>query len=56
MVHDYDCFRGHPRVIAGALPEAARAPREVLSLPVHPHLTEKDVDRIVDVICTALGS
>ena len=32
------------------LPETARAAREVLSLPVHPALSQGDLERIVDVV------
>jgi dTDP-4-amino-4,6-dideoxygalactose transaminase len=38
------------RYAAGSLPEAARAAREVLSLPMDPLMTEKDVDEV----CAAL--
>lgn len=34
------------------LPEAERASRECLSLPVHPHLSDRDVDRV----CTSIRS
>jgi len=50
LVHDYDCYRQHPRVVADDTPVAARLAGEVLSLPVHPRLTIDDVDRIVDGI------
>jgi dTDP-4-amino-4,6-dideoxygalactose transaminase len=32
------------------LPEAERASREVLSLPVHPALTRADLDYIVETV------
>jgi dTDP-4-amino-4,6-dideoxygalactose transaminase len=54
VVYDYDCYRTHPRVIATPVPEAERAAREVLSLPVHPGLSAEAVDRVVDVIRKAL--
>jgi perosamine synthetase len=47
LVHDYDCFRNDPRVIVGPTPNAERAVREVVSLPVHPHLSEADLDLVV---------
>jgi len=56
LVHDYECFKGHPHIAAGALPEASRAAHEVLSLPVHPRLSTGDVDQIVDVIRAALSA
>ena len=37
------------------VPEAFRAAREVLSLPVHQHVTTADVDRIVDEVRAALS-
>jgi dTDP-4-amino-4,6-dideoxygalactose transaminase len=55
VVHDYECYRSHPGVVITPVPVAARAAREVLSLPVHPRLSATDVDRVVDVIRRALG-
>jgi dTDP-4-amino-4,6-dideoxygalactose transaminase len=52
---DYECFRDHPRVVAGDVPNARRAAREVLSLPVHPAVTESDCARIVDAIRALLA-
>jgi len=46
-VFDYECFRADTRVGAPCTPRAARAGREVLSLPVHPRLSERDLDEIV---------
>ena len=46
-VYDYPCYRSHPNVVVEAMPRAEAAAREVLSLPVHPALTESDLDRIV---------
>ena len=54
LVHDYACYRDHPRVIIDATPRACRAVREVLALPVHPSLTSDDIDRIVSCVRTAL--
>lgn len=55
-VVDYECYRVDRRVVAGPLPEARRAAREVLSLPVHPHLTPTDRERVVAAVRAALGS
>lgn len=38
------------------LPETERAAREVLSLPVHPSLSEGDLDRIVTAVTAAVGA
>lgn len=55
LVHDYDCYRDHPRVIRDETPRAEQAAREVLSLPVHPALSGDDIDRIVACVRDALG-
>ena len=56
VVFDYACYRDHPGVVVSPVPEAFRAAREVLSLPVHPHLSEADIDRIVDELRMALDA
>jgi dTDP-4-amino-4,6-dideoxygalactose transaminase len=50
IVYDYEVLRTHPGVAAAHVPEAQRACREVLSLPVHPGLTSGDVDRIIEEV------
>lgn len=55
LVHEYDCYRGRPDVVAGVTPEAARVAAEVLSLPVHPGLDRADVERIADAVRRALA-
>jgi dTDP-4-amino-4,6-dideoxygalactose transaminase len=55
-VFDYDCYRDHPGVVVTDVPEAERAAREVLSLPVHPHLTSADLDRIIEQTRKLLGA
>jgi perosamine synthetase len=50
VVFDYDCFRDHPNVIAAEVPVASKVAGQVLSLPVHPKLTESDVDRIAEAV------
>jgi dTDP-4-amino-4,6-dideoxygalactose transaminase len=47
LVHDYDCYRDHPQIVVDATPRAVRAAEQVLSLPVHQHLDDHDVDHIV---------
>ena len=54
LVHDYPCFHGHPQVISDETPRARRAVQEVLSLPVHPALTDEAVDRVVSSVRRAL--
>lgn len=56
VVFDYDCYRDHPRVLADAVPTAQQAAERCLSLPVHPHLSESDLDRIVSTVRLAMES
>lgn len=49
-VYDYDCYRSHPNVVVEPMPRAEAAAKEVLSLPVHPALTNADLDRIVTAV------
>lgn len=56
LCFDYNCYRGHPRVIRGETPVAQRITSQVLSLPVHPQLTEADIDAIVTAVRKALGA
>ena len=55
LVHAYDCFREHPRVVIDHTPVAEQAAREVLSLPVHPALRPGDIDHVVEAIRDLLG-
>jgi len=50
VVFDYECYRSHPLVTTDDVPAARSAANEVLSLPVHPRLTDADVRRIVDTV------
>ncbi|MBI4883775.1 MAG: DegT/DnrJ/EryC1/StrS family aminotransferase [Actinobacteria bacterium] len=50
-VYDYDCYRTHPRVLIGEGGAVAeRVATEVISLPVHQHLTESDREFIVTAV------
>jgi perosamine synthetase len=53
-IHAYECYRAHPRVQVEPMPEAEKAAAEVLSLPVHPLLSEQDLDRIIGSVCDLL--
>lgn len=54
-LYDYAAYRELERVDHDPMPNAERACREVLSLPVHPYLSEDDLERIVaavrDLLC-----
>ena len=41
--------------VRGPLPETERACREVLSLPMHPHLSPADVARVASAVAEAVG-
>jgi dTDP-4-amino-4,6-dideoxygalactose transaminase len=56
VVFDYDSYREHPLVIPADVPCARDAASHVLSLPVHPHLADSDLDRIVDAVRVAFGA
>lgn len=54
LMHDYDCYRDHPLVGRDRTPRAASAADEVLSLPVHQHLSDADIDAVVAAVREAL--
>jgi perosamine synthetase len=47
VVFDYDCYREHPRVVVEPVPTARSVAARCLSLPVHQHLSDEDVDTII---------
>jgi perosamine synthetase len=55
LMHDYDCYRGHPQVGVDETPRAAQVTSEVLSLPVHQHLTDEELGRIITTVRGAFG-
>jgi len=54
-VFDYDCYRDDPRVVAADVPVAESVARRCLSLPVHQHLTDEDLDTVVEQFRRVLG-
>lgn len=50
LVFDYECYRNHPRVVAGEFPVARSVTERCLSLPVHQHLSESDVDTVIAAV------
>ncbi|PXY31838.1 DegT/DnrJ/EryC1/StrS family aminotransferase [Prauserella muralis] len=59
LVFDHDCYRGHPQVPDASVedfPVAARMAEQVLSLPVHPSLSDAQVDTIVATVREELGA
>ena len=53
-VYDYDCYRDHPGVVVDKHPVTEQVSREVLSLPVHPALSDADLDAVVEAVRGAL--
>jgi dTDP-4-amino-4,6-dideoxygalactose transaminase len=39
---------------AGTAPQAEAACAEIVNLPIDPHMTERDVDRVLDLLGTTL--
>lgn len=56
VAFDYDCYREHPGVIPADVPVAFDMARRVLSLPVHPKLSDGDLDTIVGAVREVLGA
>jgi perosamine synthetase len=54
-VFDHECYRSHPGVVAPDAPEARRAAREVLSLPVHPSLSATDLEAVIQAVRAELA-
>jgi dTDP-4-amino-4,6-dideoxygalactose transaminase len=55
-VYDYDCYRENPRVVIEPMPRAEAVARQCLSLPVHPFLSDDQVDQVVDAVREVLGA
>ena len=56
LMHHYDCYTGHPQIADDATPIALRTATEVISVPVHQHLSTVDIDRIVAVLREAVNA
>ncbi|GAA0223612.1 DegT/DnrJ/EryC1/StrS family aminotransferase [Saccharothrix mutabilis subsp. mutabilis] len=56
VVFDYDCYRDNPGVVAGDVPVATRVARQALSLPVHPKLTDAELETIVANVREVFGA
>ena len=50
VAFDYDCYRAHEGVIESPVPNAERAAAGVLSLPVHPFLSESDLETVATAV------
>jgi dTDP-4-amino-4,6-dideoxygalactose transaminase len=47
---DHDTFRDHPKIKVESIGVTEEVAKKVLSLPVHPGLSEGDITRIVETI------
>ncbi|WP_307295860.1 DegT/DnrJ/EryC1/StrS family aminotransferase [Microbacterium natoriense] len=56
LVFDYDAYRDRGDVVIEPTPVAERIARQVVSLPVHNHLTREQLDTIVSSIRTIMGA
>ncbi|MEV6641000.1 DegT/DnrJ/EryC1/StrS family aminotransferase [Amycolatopsis sp. NPDC051371] len=59
VVFDYACYQGHPQVPDARVedfPVARTVADQAISLPVHPHLTESDLDTIIETVREVLGA
>ncbi|HLL68690.1 MAG TPA: DegT/DnrJ/EryC1/StrS family aminotransferase [Micromonosporaceae bacterium] len=56
LMHDYECYRDHPGIAGDPTPLARRNAAQVLSLPVHQHLSPGDLERIVASVRGAFGA
>ena len=54
VVFDYDCYLADDRVVQDHVPVAFAVAQEVVSLPVHPHLTTQQLDTIVTQVRKAM--
>ncbi len=54
-VYDYDCYRSNPQVVIGETPVAQDVARRCLSLPVHAHLTDDEVDQVAAAVRSVLA-
>ncbi|WP_300594980.1 DegT/DnrJ/EryC1/StrS aminotransferase family protein [Microbacterium sp.] len=55
-VYDYDPYRERPDVIRSETPVAERVAARCISIPVHQHLSERDIDHIADAVLSALAA
>jgi dTDP-4-amino-4,6-dideoxygalactose transaminase len=55
LVFDYDAYRDRPDVIIEPTPVAERIAGEVVSLPVHNHLTTDQLDTIIEKVALIAG-
>lgn len=55
LVHDYDVYRSHPNVLIDHTPVAAGVAARCVSLPVHPGVSESDLDVVAAAVREAVA-
>ena len=55
LAFDYDCFRDNPRVVVENVPVATLIANSCVSLPVHQHLSNADLRKIVQAVSAILN-
>jgi dTDP-4-amino-4,6-dideoxygalactose transaminase len=50
LISEFPMYRGLPSANRSNLPVAANAALKVLCLPIHPALSNNDIDRIVSIV------
>ena len=53
LITDMAAYRQHQQVFVHALPVATHVAQRVICLPLHPDLSQSDVERVLAVICEA---
>jgi len=56
LITEFPMYRGLPSAVLGAQPHALRISRQVLCLPIYPHLDAALQQRIIDIALTARGA
>ena len=56
VAFDYDCYRAHDGVIESPVPNATAAAAGVVSLRVHPYLTDAEVEQVAAGVRSAMAN
>jgi dTDP-4-amino-4,6-dideoxygalactose transaminase len=53
LISEFPMYRGTPSAHRDNLPVASEAALKVLCIPIHPGMSDEDVERVVDIIASA---
>lgn len=56
LVFDYEAYAGHPQIRVSEVPVAAQLTQEALSLPVHPGLSDAELDTVAGTVADIIGA